>query len=373
LKKIFVHMGVIGSFAFSGFASAAIELDGFTTAGFAIHDQNTPGSSARNPYLDGITNNLTFENDSKFGFQMTADVSKDMKIVAQFLASAADGNYDVDAEWAYLDYRTSDSLNLRVGKVKQPVYLISDYIEVGYAYPWIRPPQEVYRVNPINTINGMELSFQIKTDDGIRLSFMPYVGSNTEAIPGSGGAAQFKADNFVGAALQVSAASFTFQASTLQTDLVTSGTFGIGGPDVGSTGKAQLSSVGLSWDVANIVGYTEYVTRNISGGSEGLFPDQEAYYVTLGYRMGKFMPHLTFASSSATPLLTAPFAPMVSTVQDSTTLGMRYEINDGSALKVEYQIVNIDSADPGNGLFQDQLGPIDGTTNIFSVAIEAVF
>jgi len=363
-------MGIIGSLAVGGFANAAIELDGFTTAGFAIHDQTTPGSNARNPYLDGITNNLTFENDSKFGFQMTADVAPDMKVVAQFLAAAADGNYNVNAEWAYLDYRTSESLSLRVGKVKQPVYLISDYIEVGYAYPWIRPPQEVYRVIPIKTINGMELLFQTKIDD-VRLTFMPYAGSNTEDIPGSGGNAQFQADNFIGGALQLGVSSFTFQVSTLSTEIVTSGVFGP--TPAASTGKSQLSSIGMSWDVANVVGYTEYVTRNVSGGSEGFFPDQDAYYVTLGYRIGKFLPHFTYASSDADPILTAPFAPAVSTVQNSMTLGMRYEINAGAALKMEYQVVDIDSADPGNGLFQDQLGPINGTTNIFSVAMEAVF
>jgi hypothetical protein len=277
--------------------------------------------------------------------------------------------------------------------VKQPVYLISDYIEVGYAYPWIRPPQEVYRVNPINTINGMELSFQLETDDGVRLSFMPYVGSNTEAIPGSGGAAQFKADNFVGAALQIGISSFTLQASVLQTDILTSGSFIIGTSpgtlpggeltetiSANSTGTAQLSSVGMSWDVANIVGYTEYVTRNISGSSEGFFPDQEAYYITLGYRIGKFLPHFTFASSTADPLigLSTPFAPMVSTVQDSMTLGMRYELNDAAALKMEYQVVDIDFTDPanaagGNGLFQDGTALTNEKTNILSVAIEAVF
>ncbi|VAW63914.1 hypothetical protein MNBD_GAMMA08-1835, partial [hydrothermal vent metagenome] len=134
MKKIFLYSTLLGSALLSN-QTQAIEFDGFLTAGFAVHDQ-TQTDGKKVIYLDEVTDDVTFLQDSKFGLQITADVAKDMKVVAQLLASAEDNNYSVDVEWAYLDYAASESTSLRAGRIKQPVFLISDYLEVGYAYPW---------------------------------------------------------------------------------------------------------------------------------------------------------------------------------------------------------------------------------------------
>ena len=409
MKKLFLCSALMGAVVASNSVNA-VEFDGFLTAGFSVHDQDVPGGSPSITYLDGVTDDISFDNDSKFGLQITADVSKDMQVVAQILASGADQNFDLDVEWAYLDYALTESANLRAGKIKQPVFIISDYIEVGYAYPWIRPPQEVYRANPINTINGLEFLFQGEIG-GMNVSFQPYLGSNTEDIPGTQGAGTFNAENFYGAAFQMSSAAFTFQLSTLTTDVITSGFVptgflaGLPGQspgtvvaelfDLSAMGEAELSSVGLSWDTNNFVGYAEFVTREITGSVSNLFPDQDAFYVTLGYRIGKYLPHLTFASSDSDTVVAAGgangFAVANSVVQDSITLGLRYELNDSAALKVEYQIIDVDFAEPlnnqaavniavggpgvvaGNGLFSSGQSLTEDSTGMLSVAIDVIF
>lgn len=409
MKKALLYTALLGAVVASGTA-AAVEFDGFLTAGFAVHDQDEQASQSPTKYLDSITDDLSFDNDSKFGLQITADVAEDMQVVAQILAAAADDNYDLDVEWAYLDYSLSENVSLRAGKAKEPVFLISDYFEVGYAYPWIRPPQEVYGANPINTITGLEFLIQGNVG-GMNLSFQPYVGSNTDDIPGTQGAGTFKAENFFGGAFQLASESFTFQVSYLKTDVETSGFVPnpgtLPGPgalpapadliNLFATGEAELSSAGLSWDVSNFVGYAEYVTREITGNVSALFPDQDAAYVTLGYRFGKYLPHITFATSDA-DTVTAPggangFAVANSIIQDSITLGLRYELNDSAALKIEYQVVDIDFDESinnqaavtaasaggpvpvaaGNGLFTAGQFLTDDTTGIFSVAIDVIF
>ena len=103
-----------------------------------------------------------------------------MSIVAQLLARARSANFNAIVEWAYVDYEFTDWLSLRAGKIKQPVYLVNDYVEVGYAYPWIRPPVEVYYLNnPLNTVNGAELLLAFPVGPGT-LSFQPYIGSNRD-------------------------------------------------------------------------------------------------------------------------------------------------------------------------------------------------
>ena len=371
MKKAIVPAAIVAALTLSQQVNA-VEFDGFLTAGFATHDQEDA------TYLDTITDDIRFDNDSKFGLQVTADVASNMQVVAQILAAGSDENFDLDVEWAYLDWKLSDAVSVRGGKVKEPVFLISDYIEVGYAYPWIRPPQEVYRNNPINTINGLEALFQADVG-GMSLIFQPYLGTNTEGVPGFNGALQFDASNFYGAAVQLASRSFTFQVSLLQTDVATSDLSGTGGlAAFVAEGDAQLISTGLSWDVSNFVGYTEFVTRDITDGNvnsmEGVFPDQDAWYVTLGYRMGKYLPHLTVANSEAEPVTGGN--PGVS--QDSITLGIRYEINDSAAFKFEVQSIEPDLAAGSYGLFNQQNGlpadfsPGDSATMI-SAAVDVIF
>ena len=119
---------------------------------------------------------------------------------------------------------------------------------------------------------------------------------------------------------------------------------------------------------------------NISGDVEGLFPDQDGWYVTFGYRAGKYLPHLTVASVESEPLSQAIGASQGST-QDSVTLGLRYELNDSASLKFEYQMISLDDtlmttnpAAPGNnGFFNSQSVLEDDKANMISMAIDVIF
>lgn len=95
---------------------------------------------------------------------------------------------------------------------------------------------------------------------------------------------------------------------------------------------------------------------------EEAFPDQRAGYVTLGYRVGKFLPHVTYASlqegmdESPTVLK-----------QESGTVGLRYDFLDGAALKLEYQRIR---PDEGNtGLFSDVVEEAD----FYGMSLDVIF
>jgi len=143
-------------------SAQAIQFDGFMTAG-ASKIVSIDDADKGNIYIGGlgdrgITEDLTFERDTRFGLQISSDVTDDMSVVAQVLGRGDDNNFNAIIEWAYIDYEINDIASVHVGKIKQPVYLVNDYIEVGYAYPWIRPPSEVYFANnPLNTVDGIEL------------------------------------------------------------------------------------------------------------------------------------------------------------------------------------------------------------------------
>ncbi len=214
-------------------------------------------------------------------------------------------------EWAYVDYEFNKYVSLHAGKIKQPVYLVNDYVEVGYAYPWIRPPSEVYYLNnPLNTVNGAELLFSFPLGKG-QLSFQPYIGSNRDDIPNSGGTGYFEAEGIAGIDIKYAAPGFLIHASDFHCRKVnTFGGFTADAPnldpffgpgtqvnvELNGVGKCNVASTGFNLDMSNVVVYAEWQKRTTTDKLSRPFGDTTAWYTTLGYRMGKWLPHLTFAS-----------------------------------------------------------------------------
>ena len=393
-------------------SAQAIQFDGFMTAGAAINDDNN-----KNTYIGGlgdrgITDDVTFETDTRFGLQISSEVSDDMSVVAQILGTGVADNFNAIIEWAYIDYELFDVASIHVGKIKQPVYLVNDYVEVGYAYPWIRPPSEVYYLNnPLNTINGLELLLQFPIGKGT-LSFQPYIGSNRDDIPNAGGAF-FEAENIYGIDVKYSGSGYTAHVSNFHCNrvdttgsltAVPAGPFGSVNINLNGSGECNVTSAGFNLDLSNVVVYAEWQERTTTKELSRPFGDQEAFYVTLGYRFGKFLPHITFASidgeSSSFGLATdngaisggnlagAPAgsrsANFPVAIQTSITAGLRYEVNDSAALKIEYQIIDVednpsDLADANQqvnyGLFNANFNnpPPDGKVGIISVALDVIF
>ena len=138
--------------AFPAMAATGLEgvsLSGFLTAGATYADKQLLTNSNTVSQDGTIENTPGFTSDSCLGVQISAKVNSDVSVTGQLLAKAREDNSNVKADWAFVTYRVSDPVSVRAGKIKFPTFLISDYYEVGYAYPWIRPPQEVYSLNPI--------------------------------------------------------------------------------------------------------------------------------------------------------------------------------------------------------------------------------
>ena len=408
MKKQFNLLATAVLSVMASSSAQAIQFDGFITAGGSIHDD----SDNKNVYIGslgdrGITNDLTFETDTRFGLQISSDVTEDMSVVAQILGTGVDGNFNAIIEWAYIDYEIHDVASIHVGKIKQPVYLVNDYVEVGYAYPWIRPPSEVYyQNNPLNTVNGIELLLQLPVGPGT-LSFQPYIGSNRDDIPNAQGAF-FEAENIYGLDIKYSGRGYTVHASGFQCEVKTVGGFTLDTQpttlatvdvDLNGEGDCEVIAAGLTLDMANVVVYAEWTDRITTDKLSRAFGDQTGWYTTLGYRFGKWLPHITFASidgeaSTVTPgavtVLDASGEPTSTTfnfpvaIQTSITAGLRYEVNDSAALKIEYQVVSVED-DPAElakanqqanyGLFNTDFTKASPTDDvgIFSIALDVIF
>ena len=370
-----------------------ISISGFLTAGATYADKQLltaapPGTMATKAVSqDGnIQNTPDFSTDSRLGLQISAKVNPDISVTGQLLAKANKDNSNVEADWAFASYRVNEPISIRAGKIKFPTFLISDYYEVGYAYPWIRPPQEVYYSNPITTLNGVDVLAKIRLGD-MNLLFQPYYGVSRGAQalvpqevyplfpllgqpqPPSGSVVytDFTADALHGFNLSLSSDIFTVRYGTLQTK-VNASAFGV------FQDTAKFSSVGATMDWHNVVLYSEGFKREIDGMANLAFPNQKGWYTTLGYRFGKWLPLYTTArlsdNDNPTNLGGTPLK------QTSQTLGLRYEIGSGAALKFEAQKVTPEEgtrglliADPNNPLAKD---PGDNVM-IYGLALDVVF
>jgi hypothetical protein len=410
LTAVLIALSGFGLSAAPGYAAVDnIKFNGFITIGGTYSNSEAPYDKDRPPCPSSPTSNcpgdnlisedgnistdLDFVNDTRVGLQVSAAVNPKIDVTAQLLARAKQDNSDLFVDWAFATYRATDWLSVRGGKLKFPTFLISDYFEVGYAYPWIRPPEEVYSSNPISTITGVDLLGNVSLGP-VNLLVQPFYGTSHGAealvpqevvdltddlaingsIPqGTVLTASFDASPLVGLNVQLSTDVVTAHIQHLQTF--------VSAPSFGTVeDKVTFSTVGATMDWFNVVVYAEYFEREIEGSSNLAFPNTKGYYTTLGYRIGKFLPHITYASLDENGGPT-PFALLgtggIAPVQTSVTAGLRYELGNNAALKFEAKKIEPESSIPGNPLAPARgllIGPPpDGDVIIYSLALDAIF
>lgn len=388
---------VVGTSVAAPAGDSNISLNGFLTAGATYADQKVLSTTNAVSQDGNIENKVGFTNDSRIGIQLSAKVNRNVSVTGQLLARGNEEDFNMKADWAFVSYRAADPLTIRGGKLKLTTFLVSDYIEVGYAYPWIRPPQEVYYANPISTMSGADALARFNFGD-YTLLLQPFYGvsrgeqalvpqeaattmpaclsppptiSYTVCPAGTVLYTDFTADALTGVNLSFGSDVFTLRAGYLQT-LVSAPAFQV------SNEKATFTSVGGTLDWKGLVLYTEYFQREIEGAANMAFPNQKGAYITLSYRFGKFLPHVTLAAlddnDNPATLAGRPLK------QTSATLGLRYELGTGAALKVEAQQIKPDCTDQAGEICRGllianpNLGPEpDESVMIYSLAVDVVF
>jgi hypothetical protein len=97
--------------------------------------------------------------DSRLGLQVNYAPSTSFELVAQAnLRRRAPAAEDTDPiEWAFAAYRPHADWSLRLGRINLDAFLISDYRSVGFAYPYARPPVELYGAMP-TSLDGADAS-----------------------------------------------------------------------------------------------------------------------------------------------------------------------------------------------------------------------
>jgi hypothetical protein len=130
-------------------ASAAdISLSAFGTAGYARSDQPYD-------YQRFVSDQGTLKRDSVLGVQMDVKLSNEFSFTLQGKVAPSlksDRDIDTTISWAFLSWRPTNDWLMRVGRLRVPVYLHSESMDVGATFDFARLPAEVY--SSVQTTDG---------------------------------------------------------------------------------------------------------------------------------------------------------------------------------------------------------------------------
>jgi hypothetical protein len=155
---------------------------------------------------------------------------------------------------------------------------------------------------------------------------------------------------------------------------------------------ASFTGLGAIYDSGNWIVSGEFVKR-ITGST--YIPTVTAWYTTLGYRIDKFTPYLSFSGrhissiTSVPPVSVSPLLPAIvqgtvpllidgvnglldNSDENTTALGVRWDAGKNYDIKAEIQQLRINNG--ATGILTQVIGmPPVGNTNVFSLSLDFVF
>jgi hypothetical protein len=382
-------------FSFSGFGTLGVVHSSENQADFAASVFQANGAGYSRAWSPDV--------DSRVGAQVTATVSSKLSAVLQIVAEQDfDGSYRPRVEWANLEYRFTSDLSIHLGRSVLPGFLFSDTRLVGYTYPWVRPPIEVYWLNPIDSNDGMGLSYHLQMGDLVD-TLEVNAGDSNVRLPDNDGTVRGR--NSWGFANTAEYGPFTLLLAVEISHLSNAALdpffdafrqFGPQGMAIANRYDSddklvENENVGASYDSGHWLVISEWCHAN----THSFLGDQSAWYASGGYRLGKIMPYLTYAEVSAIgnskpglnlmglpPAeagagagLNAVLDSLLERVADQRTVsaGTRWDFAKNVDLKLQVDHTRFGAASSGTLInVQSGFSP-GGTVNLFSAAIDFVW
>lgn len=392
--------------------TSPVRISGFGTAAltFTNSDQAEFG---RPNQAHGADKQPTTGVDSNLGLQADYTVNSWLSVTGQGLVRKdAEDDFGAELSWAFAKAKLSDEVSVRVGRIGLPVFMISDYRNVGYANTFLRPPAEMYSQVPFNSIDGADITWQRSFGDTTYTAQFAYGGTNTKVYGGPDlDARRLSALNLVaehgpltlrfGRADTKITLNNQQSINTLLSSLRAAGT-GYRIPALGTLAddiavdhkKASFTSVGATLDWNNILVQSEYAKRK----TDSYLNDTSSWYVMAGYRFGKILPYYSHAKlkidgsvqntvpaacpagypAACTPTLralsgavsTLPYSGLSQAAQTTDTIGVRWDLYRSVALKVQVDRVHPDA---GSGLLLNAKPGFKGPVTVGAVALDFVF
>jgi hypothetical protein len=372
-------------------------FSGFGTIGYAATD--TDDVLLTNPgQLKGARRHGSALVDSRLGGQLDLSFNPALSATVQAIAMQdAQGKFMPQLKLAFLRYKLSDSVAVRLGRLSLPAYLVSDYRYVGYANPWVRAPLEVYTMASLDSYEGADVVWTHGVGDGY-LSAQLVGGHVSAALPDNDEhTARVKANQLAAAYLTYEIGGLRVRGgySSSKVTYLSDGTNALfGGLRLAGfertanafesdNDRLSFTSFGANYDADNLLLTGEYAKLRSDARMIG---NATGWYGTFGYRLGKWMPYVTYGGYSKTdervdndvpaygqliPLSMGLDQMAASKSQHTASLGLKVDVRSNVAFKAQ-----VDHVRPSRngGTFSAVAPGFDGSAvNVYSAVVDFVF
>jgi hypothetical protein len=386
-------------------AASMFSFSGFGTLGLVHSDEDQAdfASNIFSPNGAGYTRPWSASVDSKIGAQVDARFTPQISAMIQVISEQNfDNTYTPHVEWANIKYELTPELSVRIGRTVLPSFLFSDTRNVGYANPWVRPPVEAYSLVPINTSDGVDVSYLLHAGNWVHTLMGTYGATSTKQADGS--SAEARREWNISDTIEFGSA--TLRIAYQRTDLTLDGlhTFFGAFRQFGPQGNALADEYDPYRKPVDFIGIggiynpRDWFVAGEWGGTNlhSVLGESTAWYVSGGYRVAKLTPYLTYGAVKAEsntsspglnvaalpPSLAAPATGLNAAlnailgsiaVQNTISVGTRWDFMRNMDLKLQYDHTRLGAGSPGTLInLQPDFRP-GGTVNILSIAIDFVW
>jgi hypothetical protein len=323
---------------FNGFASIGV--------GRVLDDDDTfpeVDLTGKSSFYD---DEVSFKPDTIFALQSIAELNDGLSFTAQIVGKGS-SNFDAKLEWAYASYKPSDNWSFSAGKKRVPLYYYSDFLDVGYAYHWIRPPISVYS-QPMTTYEGLQGTYSFLMGDWDASVSYYYGNSKFDAVSNDNDDKTtlsgredsiFDYDALTGIVFDASYDWIRIRGTYAQAQFTASAVIPVVGQSRITLLDEYVDFLGIAvfltpgnWTLG--AEYTDFEFDDIVNGEEN-------WFITAGYRIDSFLPHITYTHSENKDNI------FDGDDVDNITVGLRWDFHPSAALKFEYSENDIDAGAGG--------------------------
>ena len=281
---------------------------------------------------------------SKFGAQLTYGLTDTLGVTLQATAKPLQDEWQANLEWAYLSWQANDQLMVRAGRLRSPVYMYSESLDVGFSYPWLRLPDEVYSQVQLTNYEGADVVYTLPLSYG-SVTFQVAAGQakNRDYFAYDD---LFSIDygKLFGGNVSLATNDYgTFRVGYVEADISTTidGVVNASGTPTYlqllelKKDKGKFTSIGYQYDNGTWLTANEWTSRVIENDGSN---STDSFYLMGGRRFGDFLAHVTYAQLDENEGR-----------QNSWTLGLNYNIAPTVVLKTEYK--RVDTSGGYDGVF----------------------
>jgi hypothetical protein len=322
-------------FTFSGFGSLGLDHSSQSLGDYVLD-----GGIPKGP---GLSDNWSATNDSRIAGHLAANFSPTVSAALQIDSEYHTGNtFQPEVEFADIKYAFLPNAYIRVGRLTLPTFMEAENRDVGYSYPWVHPPIEVYRQEPITHSDGIDVMYRLQIGE---------VGNSIKAIYGTAtidtndhpAASTLSSKDLWGIFDTIEYGPTTLHVGYQERE--TDSEYFLAGV-TGARIKDSDLSVGASYDPGDWFAMSEWIQR------KSIYKTA-AMYISAGYRVAKFTPYLTYSQNSPGSFLPGFPAPspdmlrLANRSQSTVSLGIRWDFMRNTDLKLQYDQVRL--SDNSNG------------------------